>query len=284
MRAEDSGTWLTGWSPEEPLDLGHHLLRADAAAWEEWPGTGLAGCDLGLAGATRGIAGAQRVRATGEEAHGGDWHCYDLDFEFLYLIAGALTLESQEGDVHELVAGSAFCHPAFYFHRDIFRSGDLDVVRLTSPADGARFDGRDSELPARAAELSPTRSAVYTHEAEDAYAAGTDPDGMASRDLGTAAPTGGRIGMRVVRSPAGGGPGGWHDDTAAEWSMVLRGACRLQVEEDPPERLASGDSFCLGAGSRRRTDRVSPDYAALELWTPARHDAVAVDPPPGADG
>ncbi len=281
MRADGSGGWLTGWSPEEPLELARQIVRAEPGAWEDWPGTGLAGRDLGLAAASGGRLSAQRVRATGRDVHGGGWHCYDLDFEFLYVVGGALTLESEEGAVHELVAGSTFCHPAFYLHRDVFRSGDLEVVRLTSPADGTRFDEGGSEPPARAAGLRGTRSGVYTHAAGAAYAAGEPGDGLLLRDLGTATPTAGRIGMRLARRAPRRGAAGRQDATLAQWSVILGGERRLLLDGRPAERLGPGDAFSPGAapGERHDAGSISDDYVALELCTPAR--GFSRSSPPG---
>lgn len=268
MRTDDEKPWQMGFVPERSPQAPTTVIRATDAPWVEWPDTGLAGRDLGLEQATGGSVGAQHVRSTGGDVHGGDWHCYDLDWEFLYVLGGALTLESQEGHVHELVAGSAFCHPAFYFHRDIYRSGDLDVVRLTSPVDGRRFEGRQSELPpsARAAGM---RSALYTHEADSgAYQTDRD-DGFDYRDLGITALTAGRLSMRVVRKARPHGKMPWHGDGSVLWSMVLSGRSRLETEGQEGADLAPNDAFSVGAGARFRhdTDRMSDDYAAIELRT-----------------
>lgn len=203
-----------GWNAHSGLEFPGSPVAQDDWDWTTWPGSGLEGRDLGLSELTGGRLSGMQVRATGTDARGGDWHCYDLDFEFVYVVAGTLVLETRDGEVHELRSGSSFCHPAFFWHRDVFRAGDLDVVRITSPAVEERFDGLEAALPA-ALPLSGS-TAVYTHPPEPGH---TDP---VVRDLGAARQTGGRIQLQVVRPGELASRGG-EQAPPAQWSFVLDG-------------------------------------------------------------
>lgn len=209
----DRGGWV-GWDRQGTLAFPEVLVARDDEEWVTWPGSGLQGRDLRLSELSGGRLSGMQVRATGADAHGGDWHCYDLDFEFVYVLAGSLVLETRDGEVHELRAGSSFCHPAFFWHRDVFRAGDLDVVRITSPAVEERFDGLEAVLPA-ALPLSGS-AAVYTHPPDPRD---TNP---AIRDLGAARQTGGRIQLQVVRPGEVASRGG-EQVLPAHWSFVLDG-------------------------------------------------------------
>lgn len=253
--------WVTAWPREGDIHLRAGVVAARDAEWVTWPGTGLAGRDLGLAEASGGLIAGQHVRANGVPAGEGDWHCYDLDVEFVFLLAGSLGLETLDGQTHQLEPGSSFAHTAFLWHRDLQRSGDLEVVRLSIPNQEQRFEGRDAALPARASSTTP--SAVYLSGGEEV---GPVVDGWAERDLGTAGLTGGRVRLRVLRIPDHGA------DTvrplpAAQWLFVLSGTAEPAGEAGLAP-LTAGDSVSTDARTRPESGgryECSPDFAVLAL-------------------
>lgn len=268
MPSNSDPEWASGWRAHSALDLPARHIALDDAAWITWPGTGLQGRELSLAEASGGRLSGQHVRATGTSAGQGDWHCYDLDFEFVYILQGELTLETLDGSVHPLRRGSAFCHPAFFWHRDLHRSGDLQVVRLTSPAQGNRFDGLDTRLPPRSALLPAARTGVYSHAA-------TLTDPPFTRDLGTIAPTEGRIGIQVAYA---GRPGSTdrRRATTAQWLYVVGGTAEIAMEQGPPVRLAPGHSLSVATAPGAANpvfQGATEDFTMLELRTgPAQDD------------
>ena len=264
MKAGVDWEWATGWPASESLALPDQLLRLKDAPWVAWPGTGLEGRDLGLERLSRGQLGAQHVRATGEEARDGEWHCYDLDLEFLHVLVGTLVLQTRDGTEHPLGPGSSLLHPPFFWHRDIYRSGDLEVVRITSAAQGDRFDGLRADLPPRAATLPNGRAAEYV----DPPGVTTAPHltGDAVRDLNTGPLTGGRVRVQV-RSWAEDGTIRRLDAAVGVWVYVIAGVAELAGPSGARVTLRPGDALSSDApaGSDWRFLRSSPGFASLEL-------------------
>jgi mannose-6-phosphate isomerase-like protein (cupin superfamily) len=285
MSTRSSTEWITGWTVNEPARIDYVSIGRDEGTWKSWS-PDLEVRDLGLADASDGKIGCQHIRGTGTDATEGEWHCYDLDFEFFYILTGSLKLENQEGEVTEFGPGSAGYQPGLYWHREISRSGDLACVRITSPAAGARIDGRDTPLPDRAATLPSDRTAVYTHELDENYELGAGPRKFFRyRDLGTRGPSENRIHIHVVRATEPGAGTGWHYHSMAQWFMIVGGGSWIRVEDRPTEHITVGDSMCIGSGEHMRHN-VAPfsgDYAVLEMCVPAEYDTIAVGTPEGAD-
>ena len=281
-----SGTqWTSGWTVDDPARIGYVSVGKDEGTWTG-RGSGLEVRDLGLGDASDGAIGCQHIRATDSPIDSGDWHCYDLDFEFFYMLAGTMTMENQEGEITEFGPGGAGYHPGLYWHRTHSISADAEIVRITSPARGERFDGRDTPLPERAAALDPSRTAVYSHDVDENYELGAGPRKFFKyRDLGTRIPTEERIHLHVVRATEPGAGTGWHYHSMAQWFMIVGGESWIRVEDNPTKHIAFGDSMCIGSGEHQRHN-VAPfsgDYAVLEMCVPAEYDTIAVPTPEGAD-
>ena len=286
MSTQSSSTeWVSGWTVDDPAQIDYVFAPKDGGTWESW-GVDFEVRDLGLSAASDGKIGCRHIRANGTPRGEGEWHCWDMDFEFFYVLKGTMELQGQDGTIHSFGAGGAGYHPGFYWHREIARSGDLEVVYITSPADGHRIDGRDSELPPRAASLDPARTAVYSHETEDNYQLGAGPRKFFKyRDLGTRGPTQERIHLHIVRATEPGDGTGWHYHSMAQWFMIVGGESWIRVEDGRTEHISSGDSMCIGSGPAQRHN-VAPfsgDYAVLEMCVPAEYETIATEPPDGAD-
>jgi len=276
--------WIDGWTVDQPAQIGYVAVGRDEGTWQSFPEAGLESRDLGLTEASHGQISAVHIRNTRESGLG-EWHCWDLDFEFFYVLKGSMKLENQEGEVHEFGPGSAGVHPGLYFHRVHFMSSDLEVVQITAPANGKRLGGRDTPLPPRAQSLPADRTAVYTHEAPENYELGAGPRKFFRyRDLGTRAATDERIHIHVVRASEPGAGTGWHYHSMAQWFMIVGGDSWIRVEDRPAEHLVVGDTMCIGSGPNMRHN-VAPfsgDYAVLEMCVPAEYETNAVPPPEGA--
>lgn len=264
MNSEPGPEWMTAWPREGGIALRPRAVALQDAEWVSWPGTGLEGRDLGLAETSGGVLAGQHVRAAGVPGGEGDWHCYDLDFEFVYILAGSLGLETLDGKQHLLVPGSSFAHTAFLWHRDLHRSADLEVVRLTVPTVEQRFDGLTTVLPARSA--AGTSAAVYRSAEEGS----TDlPGDRTGRDLGTADLTGGRIRLQVVDVREDAMRGSFLP--TSPWLYVLSGTAD-PFSDAALAPLRAGDSLSTdtrGGAGRAGRYALSPDFAVLALSTGA---------------
>jgi cupin 2 domain-containing protein len=69
---------------------------------------------------------------------------------------------------------------------------------------------------------------------------------------------------RIVSTGHASPPGFWYDQHQAEWVVVLRGAARLQFEEETLE-LRPGDHCLIPAHRRHRVEWTTPDEATLWL-------------------
>ena len=266
--------WASGWSAHGVLRLPERLVAIESARWVTWPGTGLQGRDLELSGLSGGLLSGQHVRATGADAGQGAWHCYDADFEFVYILAGLLVLETTDGGVQTLRRGSSFYHPKFFWHRDLHRSGDLEVVRLTSPASENRYED-DGATPRFDRELRASAiAAVYSDntDPEDADPEDADP-GPASgqpttRDLGTWGPTEGRIEMRLVRVAKSGGAA-TRLVPQGQWLYVIDGGANWLGTQGTVVRLTSGCSLSMAIAGERggHFASLTDDFTVLELCT-----------------
>lgn len=263
MSAAPGPRWVTAWPREGGIRLRPGAVAARDAEWVAWPGTGLEGRDLGLAEVSGGVLAGQHVRASGVPGGEGDWHCYDLDFEFVYVLAGSLELETRDGEQHLLVAGSSFAHTAFLWHRDLQRSADLEVVRLTVPTAEQRFEGLDAVLPARSA--SGSSAAAYSSVGEGSTplsAAEPVSAAWAERDLRTGGLSEDRIRLRVLDIRVG----GVDQLPASQWLYVLGGTAE-PLADTAIAPLAAGDSLTTEprSGAGPGLYEFSPDFAVLTL-------------------
>jgi mannose-6-phosphate isomerase-like protein (cupin superfamily)/catechol 2,3-dioxygenase-like lactoylglutathione lyase family enzyme len=117
--------------------FGHqHFVRhvAASARWIAWRIEGFEACDTGIGAATDGLAGARVVRPVAgrtvkgaSEAHGGE-------FLFLFVLKGALGLESAELGDHRLQAGDCCVIPAGVPY-DLSGERGLEMLEVTLPAE-----------------------------------------------------------------------------------------------------------------------------------------------------
>jgi quercetin dioxygenase-like cupin family protein len=276
--------WATGWSAEQPLSLDANVVFARDAGWESGLRPYLRYRDLGLAQASGGRLGAQRIRA--REKLSSDWHHHTLDFQFFYVIAGSISIETVR-ERRELGPGDSAWHPSGMWHREAVLSEDYEVIELTGPAVVETIAEQPAGTRADADEQTRRLRGVYTHEREQDYRPGVGAERFIRlRDLGTSAPTGGRILTQMIRS-AGGRPrrSAGEDllgDASSQWLTVLSGSVELSLSDRSQRTLLSGDAIALGAdpAGRQRATRFSDDFAALRICIPAERRAPRSDDTP----
>ena len=225
------------------IELAEYALPVNDSEWTTWPGTGLRGRDFGLVDASGGQLSGYHVQAMETEVQNGEWHCYDLDFEFAYGIACELALRQIDGTIQSMKSGRSFCHSQYFWHRDVFRSGDLEVVRLISPTDEQRFESPTATLPAHVSHRFGPPAGVYVH-CTPLGPSSSEP-GSRVLDLGAAALTNGRFDLQLRQiGSRGGGDVGY--STSAQWTYVVDGSAEVGLG-GPPSSVSAG--CCFGSPS-----------------------------------
>lgn len=279
--ATKSPPWRTGWTVEKPLPLEFNFCPAAVGGWQPGPFPRLETRELGLGAATRGLMAARHIRvAGGATGVSTPWRAHDLDFHFLYVLQGRMTLET-DGQRQVLETGAAVCQPAFLRYRQDALSSDLELFEITGPGNPETVLGRDAALPERA-RASAGATAQILPETPESYTQGAGPRKYFQyRDLGTAGPTDGRIYIHIVRAtePQDGGTG-WHTHTMRQWFCVLRGSAGINVEGHKEiERVGKYDAMCISAGLRHNVPSFTADYLVIEMCIPKDYDTTATTPP-----
>src|SRR5882672_1968881 len=180
---KDGSAWRSGWTAAEPAAIGYAWAPNEGGGYVERDG--LLCRDLGLGETCGGAVGARRIRVGDPEA-ASRWRSPALDFDFLFVIAGSVTVENARGESVELGLRGAAIHAEGLSYRLRDFSEDFEAVQLTSPA---RFEA-GPDTPRDETDAVPR----YTHDTEDEYERGAGPRRyFLYRDLGTRGPTEGRI-------------------------------------------------------------------------------------------
>lgn len=110
---------------------GQVFLRheTEAAHWTTWRVPGFETRDIGMAAATGGLADARVIRARGAVATP-RWH-HDGEFQFMFVLAGAATLDAEGAPPAALAAGDAFTVPAGLAHALTAVSPDLELLAVS---------------------------------------------------------------------------------------------------------------------------------------------------------
>ncbi|MBN8867378.1 MAG: cupin domain-containing protein [Solirubrobacterales bacterium] len=269
--------WQGGWTAREPIQLGHVSMPADAGNWAPSARAGVESRDLGLIGASDGAMSVAHLRSA-DGAEGGGWQRHDLDFQFLYVTGGSVTIEQPGGDPVELGEGAVVHRTGGGWHRELSFSPGFEAYEITSPA---RFSTETAEGPGE----DDSRTEI-SFDLPEAYERGAGPRKFFDyRDLGTMEPTDGRVHIHVVKATGEPGDGtGWHYHTMAQWFLILSGDSHIRVEDGPNTPLLPGDTMCVGygPGQRHNVAPFSGDYAVLEMCVPAIYETTATEPPENA--
>ncbi len=102
--------------------------------------------DLGIEKATRGKVVAHVIRARPGKAPHGEWHCHDVDVQFVYVLKGWVLFEYEGVGKVRMKAGTCFYQPPRIRHRELEHSKDLEMIEVVAPA---RFTTYDSPPAAR---------------------------------------------------------------------------------------------------------------------------------------
>ena len=78
--------------------------------------------------------------------------------------------------------------------------------------------------------------------------------------------------LRIISTGQATPPGEWYDQVDDEWLVVLQGAARVRLADEPQTRhLGPGDWLLLPAGCRHRVDWTATDGPTV--WLALHHAA-----------
>jgi quercetin dioxygenase-like cupin family protein len=277
------------------------IMPADAPAWAELSGTGVAvrlrrrpeapAPDTGRAGMVyRDLLpereGGRFIASHITIADGGpvpDYvHHHDVRFQVIRCVCGWVrVVYEDQGEPFTMDAGDTVLQPPHIRHRVLESSPGLEVVELTGPAEHPTFVEHDLSLPTTA--LHPDRDFAgqrfVRHELAGATwhpwpAPGrpavdaTIRPGFEAADTGIGAATAGLGGTRTVRATAAGAhlPARTHDGELVLW-FVESGAVTLALG-DEVRRLTVADAVAVPAGVAFALTDATADLSFCEVTLP----------------
>lgn len=284
MQATAPQAWMTGWTPDKPVDLDYMFVKA-GTPYVAGPVPGFLQRDLGLTAASRGKLSAKLVRLAGKPGEAfSDWRAFDVDFHFFYIWKGSAKLQNESGQNIALDRGVAAWQPALLRHRLYDFSSDFEMFEMFGPADPRMIIGRNAALPDRAGSLAAGRKGQYLYETPETFVRGAGPRKFfLYRDLGTRGPTDGRIHIHIVHATEtlkGTGGTGWHKHTMQQLFWVFDGSAGFTVDgHKEVQRVVAGDGVCISAGTIHNVPDIEADYKLIEVCIPADYDTFDAPAP-----
>jgi mannose-6-phosphate isomerase-like protein (cupin superfamily) len=200
-------------------------------------------------------------------------HFHRVRFQMIYVRRGWVNLVYEgQGEPFVMHEGDCVLQPPTIRHRVLETSAAFEVIEVGSPAEHETFADLEMELP------SPDLPAEHTwwgqrfvhHVAADAVWAPWRTDGFEQRDLGIADATDGLAGVRVARpTPGTDSTGDLVHDGELWFAHLVEGSTVVTIGDRPGERLVSGDTIAVPAGTSFSLSLCSPDLELLEVTLPA---------------
>jgi len=122
------------------------VTRAEGAAYEPGLRTYMQYRDLGLREATNGKYDGRIVKARAGNKERSSWHRHDLDFQFVFVLKGWITLEYEGIGAVTLRPGDCMHQAPGIPHIEVDHSDDYEGIEITSPGG---FETFDTPAPAR---------------------------------------------------------------------------------------------------------------------------------------
>ena len=240
------------------------------ALWRRDPLTGLESRDLSLAQASDEALIGRHLRTGGSPANAHELIARDTVFTFLFVLAGAVTLQEDSQKPVVLRALDSATRIGAGKSVVISLSHDAEVIEMKASAAGAHLLG-----------TGPGRW-VVNQENETDYLQGQGPRAFFRyRDLGVAEASKRRVHIHVVRATKASADGGtgWHSHSMGQLFYVLRGFADLTVDRQPALRMHAGDAMCISPRMKHNVPAFSADYLVLEMCIPADYDTVDAEKP-----
>jgi quercetin dioxygenase-like cupin family protein len=210
-------------------------------------------------------------------------HFHRIRFQLIFCARGWVdVVYEDQGDPFRLHAGDCVLQPPEIRHRVLRSSPGLEVIEIGCPAVHDTFVEHEITLPT--GEIRPGRSfsgqRFVRHVAADAPRTPWLVDGLRVRDTGIGSATDG-LGAAVVveagaphREHPAVGTLTHHGEFA--FSVVLRGAVDLSLDDGDALRLMERESVALPPGTRWRWSGWTDDFEMLQVTLP---DAAVVRAP-----
>jgi uncharacterized cupin superfamily protein len=267
-------------SPFKAVPMDYALARLEDARWSPGPHPGLRMRDCLLEQASKGQMASRHFAA--ERAGSAErWPIGRRSFDFLFLLAGTLTIATATGEEITLGKGDSAIQDVLRQDRPVRWSADFEAVDIVAPAPGASVQPVELlDLPRK---TSADLASLVSRDVPENYAAGKGPRRfMIYRDLHAMAQTDRRLHVHLVRAveaPEGGT--GWHVHSMSQLFYVARGWVDIAVDGVGVVHMVRGDAMCVANGMRHNVFRFSPDYDVLEMCLPGDYSTV---PTPAPDG
>lgn len=263
-----------------PLPMTFGFSRTADAVWRKGARSQLAFRDLDLHAGTHGLLTAQHIRATAAGNRTG-WYSDDVEFHYVHVMAGMLTLRTTAGETVKLNTGDAVIQPPFLADRDVFEfTEDFEALEFTSQGSFAYIDAFMGRTGLVGAEPE-KGSLMVNRDDPTSYIVGDGPRSFFSyRDIGATAVTGRRMHVHIV-GIAGQPPGGtgWHNHTMDQFFMPFTGWIELWVENLGFVRMERGDAMFIPAGLRHNVTAFTTDYTVVEVCIPTEYGTASTEPP-----
>lgn len=225
--------------------------------------------DLGLGKATGDVFLGRRVRLGDDAAIAPVATNASAWFTFVYIIAGEVTVNTDDGMI-TLKPHDAATEVPLTAETVVSASPNLEFLEVQA----SDTDATRKVLPNR-----PHRTISYDNP--EAHELGTGPRSFFDyRNLGVADATDRLIEVQVVRAQrAREGGTGWHSHDMAQLTYGLKGWGKLQVEGVMDRFHRPGDGFSIPAHVRHNACAFSDDYWALQLQIPADYRTFVREAP-----
>jgi len=233
--------------------------------------------DLGATNATGGRMRAQHIRATGGSEMATGWHCHDLDFQLVYVLAGHVAFTAEGwGDIR-LEAGDCAHIPPFTMHDETEFSPDFQVLEITMPAHVETLTEKPASRGSR-----PDTKMVVDHLGPNSFRRGEGPRSFLEyRNFGLEEATGGQVQAQVVRTNgACDSSTGWHyHELDIQFVFVLGGWVKTELEGLGEFHMVRGDAIMVPSRHKHDVTAFSEDFEVFEINVPAEFETVPVDNP-----
>ena len=194
-------------------------------------------------------------------------HHHSVRFQLIYCYRGWVrVVYEDQGPPFVLHPGDCVLQPPHIRHRVLESSPGLEVIELSSPAAHETFADHDLDVPTLRRERQYSGQRFVHHRAAGAAWSPWRP-GLAARDLGIAAATGGMASAHVARPEPGHTSSRHRHGGELRFLFVLEGAVTLAC--DGARRLAAGDAAVVPAGLDHALVDPSADLEILEIDLPA---------------
>jgi quercetin dioxygenase-like cupin family protein len=252
-----------------PGRTGFVLCRPDETGWQ----TGRAGMqyrDL-IPGRQGGRLIASHIRISDGGPVPDYVHFHKIRFQLIYCLRGWVRVVYQDqGPPFVMEAGDCVLQPPEIRHRVLEASPGLEVIEISAPAEHETWVDHDMELPTPIPHPEREFGGQRFHRHRGGTASWSDGrgDGLAVRDTGIAAASGGLVSARVFRSVEGAVTDRMSRGPGLRVLVVLAGSVHLHRASEEVDLLGAGEAVVIPPEPACRLQEASGDLELLEVTVP----------------